>query len=84
MGGGEEFPLVVGQYAEALRDVLRGLAVDDPSTTTWDEFIDCFFCHGPEESTAFELLPEDHEADCPWVAARTILGLPLDVYRKED
>jgi regulator of replication initiation timing len=52
---------------------LRAVVVDDPSALTMDEFVCCFFCHGPDDSTTFELRQEDHKPDCPWVLARQAL-----------
>lgn len=59
---------------DELRAVLARLAVDDPVQHSYEGLNDgCFYCAGDDLSRA----PIVHDADCPWVQARRILGLPL-------
>ena len=57
-----------------LESLINRLATDDPCTSSYEGLEDgCFFCdgwityHGMDRTA-------DHEPDCPWVEARTLMG----------
>lgn len=72
-------PTAVAERMKALQDALRALTENDdpgiPGEITGD--LSCYFCGGWEDLSAPQ--PPNvyrHEPDCPWVAARALLGPP--------
>lgn len=57
---------------EAVRELIGRLAPETPMSQ--DEMGGCVWCGGPGTNYAYATAdPKDHEKDCPWVEARSLL-----------
>lgn len=61
-------------HIRELYDLIALLATDDPCTSSYEGLDDgCFFCDGWITYHGMDRTAE-HEPNCPWVAARTLMG----------